>query len=286
MRKQKSSLKISNSKKIRIFRIVRAAGTIICCLGILYGAYNLIKWKIEKDIATDQISTTQDTEIKEVEDTENTEIIGEETASNDSPYWSFIKMSMLDVDFNELLNINHETVGWIKVEGTNINYPFVQTSDNDFYLKHTFNRSSNSAGWVYMDYRNDKTISNNRNTIIYAHGRLDGSMFGTLKNALNTSWQNNSNNHVVKISTPKENSLWQVFSVYRIPTTNDYIKTGFEANNEFALFANKLKSRSVYDFNTTISPTDKILTLSTCIGNNSEERMVLHAKLIKVTPKV
>ncbi len=279
------SLKIGNSKKIQTLRIIRIIGTVICCGGILFGAYNLIKWQVEKDIASEQIVSVQTVSTTETQDTDETEvIISNEDKSN--PYWDFIKMSMLDVDFTELKSLNSDTVGWIRVEGTNINYPFVQSSDNDYYLKHTFNRSYNSAGWVYLDYRNNQNLSNNRNTIIYAHGRFDGSMFGTLKNALSSSWQNNQSNQVVKISTPTENSLWQVFSVYRIPTTNDYIKTNFEADNEFAIFATKLKSRSVYDFQTTISPTDKIITLSTCIGTNNNERMVLHAKLIKITPKV
>ena len=76
-----------------------------------------------------------------------------------------------------------------------------------------------------------------------------------------------------------ENTLWQVFSVYKIPTTNDYIQIEFKNNNEFLEFANKLINRSNYNFNTTINENDFILTLSTCYNNN--EKVVLHAKLIK-----
>lgn len=266
-------------------RIIRLIGTVFCISGIIFGTYYIIKWQVERDIAAEQITTVQTTETIEIADNENTEII-EAKEPEANPYWDFIKMSMMDVDFTELANLNSDTIGWIKVEGTNINYPFVQASNNDFYLSHTFNRSKNSAGWVYLDYRNNPSLTNNRNSIIYAHGRYDGSMFGTLKNALSQNWQKNSNNYVVKISTPSENTLWQVFSVYRIPTTNDYIKTDFSGNNEFLAFANILTKRSSYDFHTTVSSTDKILTLSTCIGNNSSERMVVHAKLIKVSRKV
>lgn len=85
-------------------------------------------------------------------------------------YYSYVKMKLIDVNFNELKKINNDTVGWIKVEGTNINYPFVHTNNNDYYLNHSFDKSSNGAGWVFMDFRNN--ISNfSKNTILYAHGK-------------------------------------------------------------------------------------------------------------------
>ena len=112
-------------------------------------------------------------------------------------------MNLLEVDFNELLRKNPDTVGWIEVKGTNINYPIVQTTDNSYYLNHAFDGSKNEAGWVFMDYRND-SVNFNQNTIIYAHSRLTGSMFGSLKKHLNSSWYTNKNNHIIRLSTPIE----------------------------------------------------------------------------------
>lgn len=284
-KKRKSSLSIGDSKIVLSLRIIRLVGTIFCVIGILFGAYKIIKWQVEREIADEQVKEVQETEIKEIADSENTEIIQTDDTNKDDPYWEYVKMSMLDVDFKDLLLKNPDTVGWVKVDGTSINYPFVRGSDNKFYLNHTFNRSLNSAGWVYLDYRNDKSLTKNRNSILYAHNRLDSSLFGTLRKVLTSSWQNNPNNHVVKIATETETSLWQVFSVYKTPVTSDYLKVNFEANNEFLMFAEKLKSRSVYNFNTSVSLTDKILTLSTCSDDNNG-RIVLHAKLIKTTPKV
>ena len=94
-----------------------------------------------------------------------------------------------------------------------------------------------------------------------------------------SDWFDDVNNHVIKLSTLTENTLWQVFSVYHIPTTSDYLQTEFSSDTEFLEFVNMLKDRSQYDFNVEFSETDKILTLSTCY--NDEERVVLHAKLIK-----
>ena len=70
----------------------------------------------------------------------------------------------------KLLKENQETVSWITVNGTNINYPVVQHSDNEYYLNHSFDGSENSAGWIFLDYRNN--IENTeKNTIIYGHSR-------------------------------------------------------------------------------------------------------------------
>lgn len=94
-------------------------------------------------------------------------------------YWDYIKMDMMSVNFNELKKKNPDTVGFIKVNGTNINYPVVQTTDNDYYLNHAFDKSQNDAGWIFADYRNNM-VTFDKNTIIYGHGRLNNTMFGTL----------------------------------------------------------------------------------------------------------
>src|SRR5574344_2600357 len=252
---------------------------ILLCLMILsYSIYNIVKWKLDSNNTNKQIKEVQETvKVEEVIDNENTEIIKPvEEIPKSNPYWDYIKMNMIDINFNELKSINSDVKGWIKVNGTNINYPFVQTNNNSYYLTHAFDKSYNSAGWVFMDYRNSL---NDKNTILYAHGRIDKTMFGSLKNILKSELYNKSNNYIIRISSEKENTLWQVFSVYHIPTTNDYLQIDFTNDDEYLLFLNNIKNRSIYNFNTTINEKDKILTLSTCY--NKEEKMVMHAKLIK-----
>lgn len=90
---------------------------------------------------------------------------------------------------------------------------------------------------------------------------------------------NNTYNYIIKLSTEYQNTLWQIFSAYDIPTTNDYLKINFNSNESFVEFTNMLISRSEFDFNTTTNENDHILTLSTCYNNS--EKMVIHAKLIK-----
>lgn len=256
---------------------------VLCTIGLSIATINIIKWKLDSNKTKDELNDIQNiAEVKEKKDDENVEIIEQEEIPFSNPYWDYIKMNLIDVNFNELKNINSSTVGWIQVNGTNINYPFVQTNDNKYYLTHTFDKSYNSAGWVFLDYRNHKDKID-KNNIIYAHGRYDKTMFGSLKNILSSGWLNNINNYVVKISTETENTLWQVFSVYRIPNTNDYIQVDFTSNQEFKDWAMMLMNRSSHNFNTTISENDKVLTLSTCY--NDDEKVVLHAKLIKKETK-
>jgi len=248
----------------------------------IFSIINIIKWKIDsnktKKQVTDINNVTIVEKVKENKDS-NIEIIEQtEEPPKSNPYWDYIKINLINVNFTELKNTNSDVKGWIQVNGTNINYPFVQTKDNKYYLTRSFDKSYNSAGWVFLDYRNDIN-SLAKNTIIYAHGRYDATMFGSLKNILKSGWLNNKDNYIVKLSTEKENTLWQVFSVYHIPTTNDYIKVNFSSNEEFKHWASMLISRSSHNFNTNISENDNILTLSTCY--NDSEKVVLHAKLIK-----
>ena len=270
---------IRKKRKIKWKNVFLALFVLICLVGLGTSIFNIIKWKIEAKTTNNQIETAQKV-VKPVEiiNNDKIEIIEQEKVPLDNPYWEYVQMNLIDVDFNDLKNINPSTIGWIQVNGTNINYPFVQTNDNKYYLNHSFNKSKNSAGWVFMDYRNNISVLD-KNTIIYAHGRLDNTMFGSLKNILTSGWLNNKNNYIVKLSTEYENNLWQVFSVYKIKTTNDYLQISFISNESFLEFTDKLIKRSDFNFNTKVNENDKILTLSTCY--NEKEKVVLHAKLIK-----
>lgn len=276
MKKRKIKIKWGN---LTILLII-----LICTAIFIISIVNILKWTIDNKKTDKQTEIITNIKvIEEVTDDENTEIIEQPiTIDKNAPYWNFIKMNLIDADFNELKQINKEVRGWIQVNGTNINYPYVQASDNDFYLNHSFDKSSNGAGWIFMDYRNNSQEFD-KNTIIYGHGRSNTSMFGTLKNILKSSWFKDSNNYVIKLATEQENSLWEVFSVYKIPTTSDYLQIKFSSDEEFQNFANKLIERSAYNFNTPVNSTDKIITLSTCW--NDEEKVVMHAKLIKTQKK-
>ena len=273
MKKNKRKLK----KKNIVLLIVLLVS--IVCMG--YSIYHILTWKNENDKIDELLKEINNvTKPIEKQDPELAEFVEpvDDTISKTDPFWQFKDMNLMYVDFTELKTINSKTVGWIEVKGTNVNLPYVQTKDNRYYLDHSFDNSYNSAGWAFLDYRNNKT-SLDRNNIIYAHGRKNGSMFGSLRNLLNRNWQSNKNNYVIRTSTEKENTMWQIFSVYYLPTTNDYIQVNFNDDDEFINFTKLILGRSMFDFKTTVSKTDKILTLSTCYS--STEKLVVHAKLIK-----
>lgn len=252
-------------------------GIIFAGLAIFSGI-KIILWKIDSNNTDSAITKVQEeTEIKE-EDNNDAEVVLEENLEPENIYWKYLNTPLLSVDLSALKTENPDTVGWLRLEGTNVNYPFVQANDNKFYLSHSFSKNYNSAGWVFLDYRNSKKFDD-KNSIIYAHGRTDKTMFGSLHNLLKNDWRSNPDNYLIRLVTDNFSAIYQIFSVYVIPTTSDYLRITFNTDDEFKEFADILKNRSGFDFKTNINTNDKILTLSTCYNN--DKKIVVHAKLIK-----
>ena len=179
-----------------------------------------------------------------------------------------------------LLELNPQSVGWLKVNNTNIDYPVVQGTDNKYYLDHNYSFEEDNNGWVFMDYRDD-SVNLSQNTIIYAHNRYySGVMFGTLYKVYYSGWYNNKQNQIIQFDTLYGEHKWKVFSIYKIPKTNDYLQVKFDSKDEWMDFVNLIKGRSVNDFGVEVGENDKILTLSTCSSSRST-RLVVHAVLIE-----
>ncbi len=180
-----------------------------------------------------------------------------------------------------LMSINPDVVGYLKVNNTNVDYPVVIKDDNKYYLKKNFYGEDDQNGWIYMDFRNSDKILND-NTIIYGHNMYySGVMFGTLHRALNYSWNSNPDNLIISFDTMYESMKWQIYSIYTVPKTSDYLKVSFETEDLKNDYISMTKKRSIRDFGIEVTSQDNLLTLSTCTGDN--ERLVIHAKLIKNT---
>ena len=180
--------------------------------------------------------------------------------------------------FSELKKINKDTVAWIKVNNTKIDYPVVQSSDNEYYLNRDFYKKSNVYGWVFMDFRN-KTSILDQNTIIYGHQDRHGLMFTTLNEALKPSWYKNSDNQIIELNTPNKLYKFKIFSVYITDPVTNYLVTNFNDKDRYTNFLNNLVKKSIYNFGVNVDKDDKILTLSTCY-DGPNKRVVVHAKLI------
>lgn len=254
--------------KLRIKNTIYYLTLLLLSIIFIISLKNIINWLYDNNHTKKMIDKISDnTIIKKVDDNDNQE----DNAEN-----------LMDIDFEKLKKINSDVVGYIIVNNTNINYPVVKTDDNEFYLNHSFDRSYNKAGWVFMDYRNHNDYFDT-NTILYAHGRLDNTMFGTLRNVIEESWYKNQDNYIINYSNDYYNTMWQVFSVYKIKTTNDYLNINFSSPKKYQEFIDLIKNRSVYDFKVDVTSDDKLMTLSSCYDDIN--KVVLHAKLIKYQEK-
>lgn len=263
---------------------------LISIIGVSLFASNFINWYKEgnktNNIYTDLISNTN---IEENEGLSKEEVIAildnvkDNVEKYSYNYWVLNNITMLNVDFTDLLQQNDDTVAWLYVNNTNINYPVVQSKDNSFYLDHSFDKSYNKAGWIFADYRSNLNDLE-KNTVIYGHGRIDNTMFGTLDNTLNSTWYTETENQIIKLSTPTRNMLWQIISIYTIPSESYYLTHTFENDQTYQKYLETIIGRSIYDFDVQVNTDDHILTLSTCLDNNGN-RIVVHAKLIKTEEK-
>ena len=263
------------SKKYKLYKLCLSLSLVI----FLFSSVIIINWlKQGSNIKQLENNIIEKTNIEEVVDEGVVYNIDEKV--NESLYWKYLNTPLSSVEFSSLLKENSDTVGWLIVNDTNINYPVVQTRDNDYYLTHAYDKSNNSAGWIYADYRDNFNILN-KNVVIYGHGRKDKIMFGSLTKSLDRTWYTKEQNQIIQLSTLKYNTMWQIFSIYTKEAESYYITTDFNDNNEYAKFLSEMNNRSIYNFGVSLSTDDKILTLSTCYNDNGI-RLVIHAKLVKI----
>ena len=241
-----------------------------------YIFYNNFSSEVKYENMVDELALLVEEETEYVEeeiDDDEVETIDPETGEKKKTR----TREVLTSNYDKLLEINPDTVGWLKVLGTKINYPVVRATDNKYYLERDFYQKKDYSGWVFMDYRNGIDILDD-NTIIYAHNRYtSGVMFGTLTNTRKKSWYSNEENLYITFNTLHGQFKWKVFSIYSIDVTSDYLLTNFLNDNDRLKFFNMLKNRSQVKLDTEVTAKDKILTLSTCLDN--DKRLVVHAVL-------
>lgn len=180
-----------------------------------------------------------------------------------------------NIDFDKLESKNEDTVAYIRVFGTKIDYVVVRGSDNEYYLNHDYNKGNNQSGWIFADMSN-RFDGTDKNIVIYGHNTIDGSMFGSLKNVLSSSWRDEYKDKDIILVTKNGMQRYKVFSTYKIENEEYYIQTYFESENSYKEFLTNVKARSNYKYDVDLSNAERILTLSTC-ANNGKNRVVLHA---------
>ena len=167
----------------------------------------------------------------------------------------------VSVDFEKLKQINSDIKGWIKIENTNINYPILQGSDNDYYLYRNYMKEKNQSGSIYLNSKNNGFID--KNTVIYGHNMKDGTMFYDLYKIYNNEL---GNDITVYIYTPDGHMKYKVVSTYII--NPDEFKYEYDIN--------ELIKKSKFSFENNIKEDSKILTLYTC-NHIGDKRLIVHA---------
>lgn len=192
--------------------------------------------------------------------------------------------------FGLLYNKNEDIVGWIEIEDSQINYPVVQTDDNDFYLTHNFNKKKERHGTPFMDYRNSFDQLN-FNTVLHGHNmKSDDQMFSDLEkyykgsNAITYYRQH----PLISFDTVYEEMDWKIFAVFTCSVDSkdknyfDYYNVlNLTTNEMFEEFISGVRARSIFNIPVDVKATDNILTLSTCYYEYENQRLVVMARKVR-----
>lgn len=261
---------------------------LICLCVFLYSGYQLfgifMEYKQGTDVYTEASSNVtvekdDDVVISPIvlisdEDEDNGSVDGNTTSNvEDSKEDEAVT---LDVDWSKF---NDNVIGWIKVENSKIiNYPIIQSYDNEYYLTHLYNGKYNSAGSIFVDYRNDGL--SNRHIIIYGHNMKNGSMFNTIKKYRDQSFADE--HRYIYIAEPDGST--RVFYVYSCHLTDALGDEDFNAyqvsfdGDEWSDWIQKTIDKSLITTNIEIPDKATIITLSTCMSRGVQtERCVVHA---------
>ena len=182
--------------------------------------------------------------------------------------------ALRDMDFTALRQVNEEVLGWIVIPDTRLSYPVVQGADNQYYLNHTWRKTANSVGAVFMEHTNHSDLSD-FNTIIYGHRMNDRSMFGMLKQYKSQSYW--AAHPCVYISDDRGSHRYEIFAAYEVGVSEDTYRLGFSTLEAKQSFLDFCTGASVLDTGIVPTVNDRILTLSTCTGSGHATRWVVQA---------
>ncbi|MBR3971650.1 MAG: sortase, partial [Ruminococcus sp.] len=280
-----------DSKKSIVLKIV----VLVAILTFLVGAFLLLKFYVidpavnnsdMEDIQNVFYSSGEsETVIKEVVD-ENGVVSTIVTTKAPTRNWKAVK------------DINKEIVGWIKLDGTKIDYPVLfhkeDTEDNLFYLYKNYKKKYSDFGSIFVDYRCPEG-GESKHVVLHGHnmGSDKDSMFGSLVKYTIKDGRTKANpeyyksHAVINYDTPETNGEWVVFAVMKIDVSNsnknifNYLLSDFENNAQFLNFIYNIKERSYFDVNIPINENDRILTLSTCSYETDNMRTIVVARKVR-----
>lgn len=176
--------------------------------------------------------------------------------------------------FERLRSMNEDFVGWISIDGTKVNYPIVQTDNNDFYLTHNFLKEPDFAGSVFLDFRIED-ISVAKNIILYGHNMKNESMFGSLKHFLNEDYY--EHHKVIRTYFKDRTYTWEVVAAYATERLH-WMEAEFQDDELFTRFIETIQLYQFVSSHVELHDDQRILTLATCTKDD-DKRFVIHAVL-------
>ena len=233
-----------------------------------YAAFNLYHIYTEYKKGTDEYNQIEEMAVTE-RDADSAEVAGP-NAQLKPP---------IEVDFDKLKSVNEDVVGWIYVDALpDISYPIVKGKDNQTYLHQTYEKNYNFAGTIFVDYENSGDFSD-CNTLVYGHNMKNGSMFGHLKKFREDDKLYKQDKYFW-ILTPERNYRYEIISAYTTGVNSDTYTLFKGPGEEFEKYLETIKGYSeIKTDDTDLTIKDKIVTLSTCTGNEST-RFVVQGKRV------
>lgn len=187
-------------------------------------------------------------------------------------YWKY------DIDFDALLKLNQDIIGWVRFEEPEIiNYVIVQSEDNDYYLRRNLQGEYSSFGTLFMDRYNDSDFSN-ANSVIYGHNMRNGAMFGGLKKYEDATFYHEY--PYFYIYTPDGYaSKYEIFAVQEVASDSWHYKKYFSTLLDYAEYLQDVKAGAFYATGVEVPYDANIVTLSTCTAADTERLIVQGVKI-------
>ena len=193
----------------------------------------------------------------------------------------------ISIDFASLKSINDDVIGWIYMEALpQISYPVVQGEDNNTYLHQTYEKNYNFAGTIFIDYENKRDFSD-CNTLVYGHNMKNGSMFGMLKKYRADETLYNTSKYFW-ILTPEKNYRYEIIAAYTTSVNSETYTLFKGPGSEFLEYEKKMFQNSEIQTDASAEDADvkdKIVTLSTCTGNQATRFVVQGKRVNAVDPQ-
>ena len=255
-------------KKKKKSDVLLTIALIVAIAVFCYAAFNLYHIYTEYKKGTDEYNQIEEMAVTE-RDADSAEVAGP-NAQLKPP---------IEVDFDKLKSVNEDVVGWIYVDALpDISYPIVKGKDNQTYLHQTYEKNYNFAGTIFVDYENSGDFSD-CNTLVYGHNMKNGSMFGHLKKFREDDKLYKQDKYFW-ILTPERNYRYEIITAYTTGVNSDTYTLFKGPGDESEKYLETIKGYSeIQTDDTDLTIKDRIVTLSTCTGNEST-RFVVQGKRV------